>query len=197
MKTSLKKMNLCLFKPYRVYLDPLNLSNVGDFSQFYFLWAFTPLKKRKIRRRIFTAVKRRIKRFHVVVVQWTSRKFEVWQTSNVWRQNMACLHPIRTCFFVTSTRLDATDSKCWMSHSVILFQLLLVLAAVFAVVVYRAAVYAVLAAQDNYNMGLVSVATSGTAALLNLIIIMLLNKVTIVQPNLYLLSLTIDLEKKS
>ena len=70
-------MNLCLFKPYRVYLDPLNLSNVGDFSQFYFLWAFTPLKKRKIRRRIFTAVKRRIKRFHVVVVQWTSRKFEV------------------------------------------------------------------------------------------------------------------------
>ena len=155
------------------------------------------MKKRKIRRRIFTAVKRRIKRFHVVVVQWTSRKFEVWQTSNVWRQNMACLHPIRTCFFVTCTRLDATDSKCWMSHSVILFQLLLVLAAVFAVVVYRAAVYAVLAAQDNYNMGLVSVATSGTAALLNLIIIMLLNKVTIVQPNLYLLSLTIDLEKKS
>ena len=98
-------------------------------------------------------------------------------------------------FFVTCTRLDATDSKCWMSYSVILFQLLLVLAAVFAVVVYRAAVYAVLAAQDNYNMGLVSVATSGTAALLNLIIIMLLNKVTIVLPNLYLLLLTIDLEK--
>lgn len=82
-----------------------------------------------------------------------------------------------------------------MSYNVILFQLLLVLAAVFAVVVYRAAVYAVLAAQNNYNMGLVSVATSGTAALLNLIIIMLLNKVTIVQPNLYLLSLTIDLER--
>ncbi|XP_073240805.1 anoctamin-5-like [Porites lutea] len=62
------------------------------------------------------------------------------------------------------------------SFGFILFMLLLVLAAVFAVVVYRAAVYAVLAAQDNYNMGLVSVATSGTAALLNLIIIMLLNK---------------------
>ena len=27
-----KKMNLCPFKPYRVYLGPLNLSNVGDFS---------------------------------------------------------------------------------------------------------------------------------------------------------------------
>ena len=27
-----KKMNMCPFKPYRVYLGPLNLSNVGDFS---------------------------------------------------------------------------------------------------------------------------------------------------------------------
>jgi len=48
---------------------------------------------------------------------------------------------------------------------------------VFAVVVYRAAVYAVLAGQNDYNMGAVSIATSGTAALINLIIIMLLNKV--------------------
>ena len=31
------------------------------------------------------------------------------QTSNVWRQNMSCLHPIRTCFFLTYTLLDATD----------------------------------------------------------------------------------------
>ena len=59
-----------------------------------------------------------------------------------------------------------------------LFQLLLVIAAVFAVVVYRAAVFAVLVAQDTFNMGAVSVATSATAALVNLIIIMLLNKVT-------------------
>ena len=58
-----------------------------------------------------------------------------------------------------------------------MLQLALVLIAVFAVVVYRAAVYAVLAAQHNYNMGAVSIATSGTAALINLIIIMLLNKV--------------------
>ena len=42
---------------------------------------------------------------------------------------------------------------------------------------YRAAVYAVLAAQDDYNQGAVSIATSATAALINLIIIMLLNKV--------------------
>ena len=58
-----------------------------------------------------------------------------------------------------------------------MLQLALVLIAVFAVVVYRAAVYAVLAAQHDYNMGAVSIATSGTAALINLIIIMLLNKV--------------------
>ena len=33
------------------------------------------------------------------------------QTSHVWRQNMSCLHPIRTRLFLTCTRLDATDSK--------------------------------------------------------------------------------------
>ena len=27
-----KKINLCPFKLYRVYLEPLNSSNVGDFS---------------------------------------------------------------------------------------------------------------------------------------------------------------------
>ena len=33
------------------------------------------------------------------------------QTSNVWRQNMSCLHPIRTCFSLPCTRLDATDGN--------------------------------------------------------------------------------------
>lgn len=65
-----------------------------------------------------------------------------------------------------------------------ILQLSLVIIAVFAVVVYRAAVYAVLAATQNYNMGAVSVATSGTAALINLIIIMLLNKVLELVPGL-------------
>ena len=27
-----KKLNWCPFKPYRVYFDQVNLSNVGDFS---------------------------------------------------------------------------------------------------------------------------------------------------------------------
>ena len=57
------------------------------------------------------------------------------------------------------------------------FQLVLVLVAVVAVVVYRAALFAVLAAQGDYNVGAVNIATSATAALINLIIIMILNKV--------------------
>ena len=32
VKMSLKKMNLSSFKLNRVYLDPLNMSNAGDFS---------------------------------------------------------------------------------------------------------------------------------------------------------------------
>ena len=32
------------------------------------------------------------------------------QTSIVWRQNMSCLSPVTTCFFLTCTHLDATDS---------------------------------------------------------------------------------------
>lgn len=55
-------------------------------------------------------------------------------------------------------------------------QLLLVLVAVVAVVVYRAALFAVLAAHGDYNVGAVNIATSATAALINLIIIMILNK---------------------
>lgn len=62
------------------------------------------------------------------------------------------------------------------SFSFVLFMLLLVLVAVVAVVVYRAALFAVLAAQGDYNVGAVNIATSATAALINLIIIMILNK---------------------
>ena len=33
------------------------------------------------------------------------------QTLDVWQQDMSCLHPIRTCFFVSCTCLGATDGK--------------------------------------------------------------------------------------
>ena len=76
--------------------------------------------------------------------------------------------------------IGGATAKLWiLIYSIMVFvsQLALVVIAVFAVVVYRVAVYAVLAASSDYNMGAVNMATSGTAALLNLITIMLLNKV--------------------
>ena len=39
-----KKMNLRPFKPYRVCLEPLNSTNVGDFSGVEFLRALSMLK---------------------------------------------------------------------------------------------------------------------------------------------------------
>ena len=51
-------MHLRRFKLYRVYLEPLNSSNVGDF----------------FRRLSTSSTKRRIGRFHVVVMQYASKK---------------------------------------------------------------------------------------------------------------------------
>ena len=76
--------------------------------------------------------------------------------------------------------IRGATAKLWiLIYSIMVFvsQLVLVVIAVFALVVYRVAVYAVLAASSDYNTGAVNMATSGTAALLNLITIMLLNKV--------------------
>ena len=76
VKTSLKKMNLRSFKLYRVYLDPLNMSNADDFPGVELLRTLLRFKKRKENyRRISTSsIKRQIRRFYVVVVQWTSKK---------------------------------------------------------------------------------------------------------------------------
>ena len=49
------------------------MSNAGDVSCLIF--RFNSKRGRKIRRRMFTfSIKRQIRRFHVVVVQWTSKK---------------------------------------------------------------------------------------------------------------------------
>ena len=72
-----KKMNLRSFKLNRVYLDPLNMSNAGDFSWSWIRKDFLQVQKeqaRKIRRHITTSSIKRHIRFHVVVVQWTSKK---------------------------------------------------------------------------------------------------------------------------
>ena len=70
-------MNLRSFQFNRVYLDPRNMSNAGDFSWSWILKGFYlgSMRGRKIRRGMFTpSIKRQIRRFHVVVVQWTSKK---------------------------------------------------------------------------------------------------------------------------
>ena len=70
-------MNLRSFKFNRVNLDPRNMSNAGDFSWSWILKGFYSGSKRgrKIRLGMFTpSIKWQIRRFPVVVVQWTSKK---------------------------------------------------------------------------------------------------------------------------
>ena len=73
-----KKLNLCSFKLTHVYMDPLNMSNAGHFSRSWILKILFKFKRgRKIRRGMSMSniyIKRQIRRFHVVVVQWTSKK---------------------------------------------------------------------------------------------------------------------------
>ena len=112
------------------------------------------------------------------IVRWTRKLLIQCNDQAFYNGQASCLYvtlsKLRTALSIKSARHLAQD---WHVFFLVMLQLVLVLIAVFAVVVYRAAVYAVLAAQNNYNMGAVSIATSGTAALINLIIIMLLNKV--------------------
>ncbi|XP_031570691.1 anoctamin-4-like [Actinia tenebrosa] len=64
------------------------------------------------------------------------------------------------------------------SWTFICFMLMLVVAAVLGVVFYRVSVYASLITSEGYegNMGAISMATSATAAIINLVIIIFLNK---------------------
>jgi len=60
-----------------VFLDPLNMSNAGDFSWSWIFKDFIQVQKEegKICRRMSTSsIKRQTRRFHVVVVRWTSKK---------------------------------------------------------------------------------------------------------------------------
>ena len=70
-------MNLRSFKLDRVYLNPLNMQNTGDFPRSWILKGFYLGSKRgrEIRRRMSTSsIKRQIRKLHVIVVQWTSKK---------------------------------------------------------------------------------------------------------------------------
>ena len=82
MKTSVKKMNLRSFKLYRVYLDP-GFGPAQNVKRRRFSWSwilkdFIQFQKQegKFVAVLFTSsIKRQIRRFHVVIVQWTSRKW--------------------------------------------------------------------------------------------------------------------------
>ena len=73
-----KKMNLRSFKRKRVYVDPLNMSNAGDISWSWILKNFIQVQKEEGKFVVVcsnvstSSTKRQIRRFHVVVVQWTS-----------------------------------------------------------------------------------------------------------------------------
>ena len=82
MKTSVKKMNLRSFKLNRVYLDP-GFGPAQNVKRRRFSWSwilkdFIQFQKQegKFVAVLFTSsIKRQIRRFHVVIVQWTSRKW--------------------------------------------------------------------------------------------------------------------------
>ena len=82
MKTSVKKMNLRSFKLNRVYLDP-GFGSAQNVKRRRFSWSwilkdFIQFQKQegKFVAVLFTSsIKRQIRRFHVVIVQWTSRKW--------------------------------------------------------------------------------------------------------------------------
>ena len=71
-------MNLRSFKLNRVYLDLLNTPNAGDFSWSWILKDFTQVQKEEGKFVVVyistSSIKRQIRRFHVVVVQWTSKE---------------------------------------------------------------------------------------------------------------------------
>ena len=67
-----KKNDFPFFQLSRVYLEPLNMSNAGNF------WDLTDSgskRRRKFRRRMSTSsIKSQIRRFLVLIMQWTSKK---------------------------------------------------------------------------------------------------------------------------
>ena len=70
-----KTMNLRPFKLYRVCLDPLYLLNVGHFSLELNSYGLYPGSKKKSSCSYVHVLHKTFIQFHVVVVQWTSKKY--------------------------------------------------------------------------------------------------------------------------
>ena len=98
VKTSLKNNNLWAFKLNPVYLNPLLLSNPGV----EFLRTIPRFKKRdvymKYSRMFKSSMHHRIRRFQVVVVQWTSN----------WNLLKKKVRHVQTCCFAHKTKCFLT-----------------------------------------------------------------------------------------
>ena len=118
METSLKT-NLRPFKLHRVYLEPLNSSNVRDFSWSWILKGFYPCSNRegKICRSMSTpSTKRRIGRFHVVVLQWTSKKRT--KKCDARAEQLFCSENQSLLKVLNSAWAARVSARCSFSHSV-------------------------------------------------------------------------------
>ena len=98
VKTSLKNDNLWPFKLYRVYLNPLISSNPGV----EFLRTLPRFKKRgdmymKYSRMFTSFINQRIRRFQVVVVQWTSN-WNLLKKKKVMHVQTCCFAHKTNCF---------------------------------------------------------------------------------------------------
>ena len=95
-----KKMNLRSFKLNHVYLGLLNMSNAGDFS-----WSWI------------------LKDFHVVVVQWTSKKCTKKRDARAellfWSLNLLLFWSRRSCLssLITAGQKPATSSQTHTTES--------------------------------------------------------------------------------
>ena len=95
-------MNLRSFKLNRVYLDLLNMLNVGDFSWSWIRKDFIQVKTEKGKFVVVcpstSSMKRQISRFHVVVVQWTSKKCTKKRDARAellfWSLNLLCFEVV-------------------------------------------------------------------------------------------------------
>lgn len=67
----------------------------------------------------------------------------------------------------------------FLNWLIFIFQICLVVASVFGVIVYRLAVFAALTAASDENIGSISLTVTATAAVINLIIILILSYVSL------------------
>ena len=95
-----KKMNLRSFKLNRVHLDPLNMSNAGNFSWSWILKDFIQVQKRKKNSSSYVHFLALFRRFHVAVQSCIGRKRNVLKS--VTQVQSCCFAHKTNCFLKLS-----------------------------------------------------------------------------------------------